>query len=109
MSEPGYLGLVELRDFFAEISYRPGWSFTVRPHDHEGPHLHIDVSMADSTNPAHMVPLNIISPLPPVRHVWQLEDWLIWRLERIESHEVREWLQRGGKPIRNPHDGVERT
>jgi hypothetical protein len=109
---PGGMGIMRLEDLrrqFARLSYKPGWAFEVHATEHEGPELHINCTMADSTDPSAQVALNIISPLPPMRFSWQLDDWLIWRLNRIESHEVREWLQRDGKPISDPHDGVERT
>jgi hypothetical protein len=87
---PGGMGLMRLE--VARLSYKPGWTFEVIATEHEGPHLHINCTMADSTDPNVRLVLNIISPLPPMRFTWQLDDWLIWRLERIESHEVREWL-----------------
>lgn len=99
----------DLRRFFARVAYRPGWRFTVKEDPFEGPHLHIDCQLEDAYHPGHMVTLNIISPLPPMSSDEQVIEWLRWRLTRIETHEVREWLRLDGERIYNPHDGIERT
>jgi hypothetical protein len=32
-----------------------------------------------------------------------LEEWLAWRLGRLEVHEMREFLKRDGRVIFDPH------
>jgi hypothetical protein len=38
-----------------------------------------------------------------MRDVQALEDWIAWRLSRLEVHEMREFLKRDGKVISDPH------
>lgn len=104
-----YLGLDDLRRVFAEFTYRPGWTFTVWLHPQEGPHVTIDADVDDAFHPDEMVHLSIHSPLPPFRNEQAVEDWLLWRLTRIETHEASEFLRRSGRQIRNPHDEPAKT
>jgi hypothetical protein len=30
-------------------------------------------------------------------------EWLLWRTQRIESHECREWFKVDGEPLHDPH------
>lgn len=104
-----YLSLDELRVIFAEFSYRPGWTFSVWLHPQEGLHVTIDADVENAFQPGKYVRLNIHSPLPPFRDEQAVEDWLLWRLIRIESHEASEFLRRSGRQIRNPHDEPAKT
>lgn len=97
------LGIDDLRQVFAEFTYRPGWTFTVVEDRFEGLHLHIDYTMENSYRPEEPFTANVISPLPPMRDVEAVKDWLLWRLCRIEVHEACEWLRFDGELIRDPH------
>lgn len=95
--------------FFARVEYRPGWRFEVVIDPFEGPHLHIGAELEDAYHPGEKTVVNIVSPLPPMTSEEQRVNWLVWRLSRIEMHELREWLKLDGERISDPHDGVERT
>lgn len=103
------LRLPELEEIFAKVTYKPGWNFEVRPTDFEGAHLHIWATIEDAYHPGRQNTLHIESPLPPMRDEDEVLHWLLWRLERIEIHELREWLCYNGQRRWDPHDGVERT
>jgi hypothetical protein len=47
--------------------------------------------------------LDVHSMLPPMRDTIALEEWLAWRLGRLEVHEMREFLKRDGRVIFDPH------
>lgn len=99
----------QVANAFARFTYKPGWEFVVVWTPYEGTHLHIRCRLENAYRPGEMTDLQIESPLPPFADETAIEEWLIWRLSRIETHEVREWLKRDGEAIRNPHDGVVRT
>jgi hypothetical protein len=104
-----YLELDDLRRIFAGFSYRPGWAFFVWLHPQEGLHVTIEADVDNAYDPGASVHLNIHSPLPPFRNEQAVEDWLLWRLTRIETHEASEFLRRDGRQIRNPHDEPAKT
>jgi hypothetical protein len=97
------LTLVELRTHLARLTYRPGWALRIVDGTWEGPELHIAATVADSYHPDADVELDIRTFLPPQVDTEAFERWLGWRLGRIESHEMREWLKRDGRPIFDPH------
>lgn len=98
------LTTAEIAGWIGQMSYRPGWSFQVYETGFEDPWLLILAkNQADSRNPGASIDLGIRSPIPPMENFDQLDRWLIWRLERVESHECREWLQVDGRPIFDPH------
>ncbi len=101
----------DLSKFFSQIVYYPGWEFEVVEQFPEGLHLHIRCTLpnsyaeapgADPSKPK-FVSLDIISPLPPMRDIQAVKDWLVWRLSRIATHETREWLRFEGELISDPH------
>lgn len=98
-----YLELDDLRRIFAGVSYRPGWTFVVWLHPQEGLHVTIDADVPNSYDPDSTVHLNIHSPLPPFRTELAVQDWILWRLTRIEVHEASEFLRYKGQLIRDPH------
>lgn len=102
--------LEHLRSLFVGVTYRPGWRFEVYEDAYEGPHLRIRTDVEDAFHPGTMVELRIESPLPPnLRTADDVDEWVLWRLERIASHEVREWLRRDGVQVSNPHEEGART
>ncbi len=84
------------------ISYKPGWELEVYDGRWEGQHLVVHVPVQDSFT-GEPTTLEVHSVLPPMRDADGLEEWVAWRLGRIELHETREFLKRDGKVIFNPH------
>jgi hypothetical protein len=103
------LTVPELQAVFDRAAYKPGWKFTVFDSLFEGPHLHIECRIENAYTPGKMADLCIESPLPPMKTDEDVLAWLFWRLQRIEIHEVREWLLFDGQRRFDPHDGVDRT
>lgn len=103
------LTIDQIKEHLRLITYRPGWTIEAYQGSWEGIHIRIVApKVEDSYNPGEFVDLGITSHLPPMQNFHQLETWLAWRLNRIETHEMREWLKFGGVPIFNPHsDGAE--
>lgn len=99
-----YLTAADLRAALAAVTYRDGWSFTLAESRHEGPLLRITVAgEPDSRHPGATVDLGIDTYVPPFRDVPAFLDWLLWRLQRVASHEVREFLCYRGALISDPH------
>lgn len=99
------LTVEHLQSILDEITYRPGWELQVKDDPHEGPYLRVIVPTKNSYDEDADLDLGINSYLSPNdrRDERAFIDFLIWRLERIESHEAREWLRRRGKAIFDPH------
>lgn len=97
------LSTAEIARHLDRLTYRPGWTFEVYDGRFEGQHLVIRAEVDNSYQPGQLVVLDIHSMLPPMRDVAALEDWLGWRLRRVESHEQREWFKRDGVPVADPH------
>jgi hypothetical protein len=53
--------------------------------------------------PSETIELGIRSPLPPFADTDALHAWLMWRLARIEMHELREFYRVDGVPVDDPH------
>jgi hypothetical protein len=97
------LSVVGMQAHLARLSYKPGWSFEVYEGRWEGPHIAIRTEVPDTYNPGETVVLDVHSMLPPMRDRAALEEWLAWRLGRLEVHEMREFLKRDGRVIFDPH------
>jgi hypothetical protein len=93
----------ELDTHLRRVTYKPGWSFTVYDGRWEGQHLVIRVVTPDAFAPSDQVTLDIHSALPPMDTPGQFDRWLMWRLGRIECHEMREWYRVDGRPASDPH------
>jgi hypothetical protein len=105
------LGEAEVRAYLDELEFLPGWTFAYRLGRWEGPHLTVGAKVPNAYHPDELVALDIHVPLPPhaLRSRADLDEFICWRLTRIASHEVREWLRRGGRPVFDPHaDGADR-
>jgi hypothetical protein len=85
------------------LSYKPGWSWAVWDGRWEGQHIVIGAKVPDAYNPGEFVVLDVHSMLPPMRDTAALEEWLAWRLGRLEVHEMREFFKRDGRVIFDPH------
>jgi hypothetical protein len=98
------LTFAQVRAEVAKLVYRPGWTFTVEERGFEDPWLRIlATGVMDAYDPACTLDLGIDSPIPPMADVDALHRWLIWRLERVESHEAREWFRVDGVVLFDPH------
>lgn len=93
----------EIQDHLSRITYKPGWELKIYDGRWEGQHLVITTVVPDSYHPGETVTLDVHSMLPPMRDGNALDEWLAWRLGRIEVHEMREFLRRDGRPIYDPH------
>lgn len=97
------LTTAEINEELAHVSYKPGWRFTVYDGEFEGQHAVITTRCPDARNPTQTTTLDVHSSLPPIPTSDYLHRWLAWRLGIIELHEMREFLQRDGTPIFDPH------
>lgn len=97
------LTTAEIQAELRRVTYQPGWSIHVYDGRHEGQHAVITTDVPDAYNPDQTVRLGIHSPLPPIPDVAYLHAWMVWRLERIASHEVREFYRVDGKCVYDPH------
>lgn len=97
------LSIPELQALLEHITYLPGYELSVYQGRHEGQHIVIRADIPDSYHPGQTVTLDIHSPLPPMRDAASFHDWLLWRCQRIASHETREWFKVDGKPYSDPH------
>lgn len=97
------LTVAEMAAHLERLTYRPGWTFEVYEGRYEGPHLVIRADVPNAYQPDQTTMLDIHSMLPPMRDVGQFEEWLLWRLQRIEVHEACEWFRRDGRPVVDPH------
>jgi hypothetical protein len=97
------LSSVEVRDVVTRLVYRPGWDLSVYIDPHEGLHVAIVAEVEDAYPPGQMVFLDIHSALPPFADQEAAKQWMLWRLERVGSHEVREWLRSNGDLVSDPH------
>lgn len=97
------LTLHQLQARLSQLTYRPGYIMKLYQGDTEGIMWELNAVVEDSVNKGQSVPLHIISPVPPCRDVQTFDDFLFWRLRRVEIHECAEWLQCDGKPLYDPH------
>lgn len=97
------LSVASIEQILAEVSYRPGWTFSVFETEFEGPHVRIEAPVVNGYRDGETVDLGINSPLPPFASEAELLRWLSWRLRRIEAHESREFLRYRGELVSDPH------
>jgi hypothetical protein len=97
------LTTAQIRDVLADLTYKPGWTFSVYDGDWEGQHLAITARVPDAVRPPAMVVLDVHSQLPPIPDEAYLVRWIAWRLGRIELHEMREFLRLRGAVVYDPH------
>jgi len=97
------LTTAEIQAHLEKVTYKPGWEFEVYDGRWEGQHMVIRTKVEDTYNPGTMTTLDVHSMLPPMRDTDALNEWLTWRLGRIEIHEMREFFKVEGKVVFNPH------
>lgn len=93
----------EIQEHLKKVSYKPGWAFECYDGRWEGQHLVITTEVPNSYNLKETVTLDVHSPLPPIPDVDYLNTWLMWRLQRIECHEMREFFKVDGAVVDDPH------
>jgi hypothetical protein len=102
------MGRFDLPAELARRDYKPGWSFAYEVDEHgEGDLLAIAVTFPDYRN-GGTSEQRIVTFVPPFDEngVCTFDEWLRWRLGRIELHERDEALRRDGAVIRDPHEAV---
>jgi hypothetical protein len=120
-----YLTPAEIAAELPRISYKPGWTITCheQPYDgfpYEGFCLDISFSVPNAYPRTEVVDgltvlvrdkqvQNVHVPVPPIVNAQHLHDFIMWRLARIETHEMREFYWVDGKIVDNPHALVGRT
>jgi hypothetical protein len=97
------LTTAELARELEVITYKPGWRFRLYDGAWEGQHFVITTAVPDAYHEGRTTTLDVHSMLPPMETFAQFRRWIGWRLARIEVHEMREFLQRRGAPIFDPH------
>lgn len=94
----------EIRRHLSRRQYVPGWEFEVYDGRFEGQHLAIKVELPDAHDPRETVTIQVENMLPPIPTGAYLDEWMVWRLMRIATHEVREFYRdREGTAIFDPH------
>jgi hypothetical protein len=89
----------------AKITYKDNWSFQCLDDPFEGQKIRIVIEgLPDSYNPGSTIDLGVESFLPPCRDTGQLEDFLFWRIQRIEIHEAMEFFRVNGELVWDPHE-----
>jgi hypothetical protein len=101
------LSTTEIAEELERVSYKPGWSFEAYEDRWEGPHILIVVKAVSAYRPVETLDLGIRSALPPFAHPSDLHDWLMWRIGRIEMHELREFYRVDGRLVDDPHASEE--
>jgi hypothetical protein len=97
------LTTLQVQAHLARLTYKPGWALRAYEGRWEGQHIVIRVTLPDSTQLGGETVLDVHSMLPPMRDTDALEDWVAWRLARLEVHEMREFLKRDDVVIYDPH------
>lgn len=97
------LSVQEVQQHLTRLSYKPGWEFECYEGRWEGMHIVIRTPVEDAFNPGQTVVLDVHCFFPRPESTEELERWLMWRLARIEVHEMREFFKRDGKVIDSPH------
>lgn len=97
------LSAEEIREELRKVTYKPGWGFEVYEHPYEGVHVAVSVTVPNAYDPEDTVDLCIRSAIPPLRDYKGLHSWMLWRLGRIENHEMREFYKVDGACWSDPH------
>lgn len=98
------LTTAEIKLHLERRKYMPGWEFDVYDGKFEGQHLAIKVVLPDAYHPGETVTIQVENMLPPIPTGAYLDEWIVWRLSRIATHEVREFYRdREGNAIFDPH------
>lgn len=97
------LTVADLQQHLTRVSFMPGWDIEVREGRWEGPHIVIAAKVPNAYRPDEPMTLDVHTSLPPMHTYGQFDEWLVWRLNRLWSHEVREFYRVDGVPPFDPH------
>ncbi|MCA1841293.1 MAG: hypothetical protein LC723_13385 [Actinobacteria bacterium] len=97
------LSINYIQELLNYVEYKPGWKFVVYEGRWEGAHLQIIVDMPNAYRPDETTTVDIHCFLPPMETASEFHRWLMWRLGRIEIHEMREFYRVDGKVWDDPH------
>lgn len=101
------LDVAILRHLVAHVTYKPGWTLAIHDGRFEGPWLCVRAELPDAYHPDQTTVVDIDTPIPPMTTPMDFLNWVDHRLDRIESHERREWFKVGGIALHDPHaDGA---
>lgn len=96
------LDVDKMRAVCGDVRYRDGWSFRVL-RTNEGPMVRIVARVPDARDGA---PLDLgIDTYPSPNDMASVDAFLAflsWRLQRVESHESREYLKHRGVTVNPP-------
>lgn len=102
------LSVLDIQNALLGVEFMPGWSFEVYQGQWEGPHVRIHATVPNAYHPNETVELDIHSSMPPFHTREDVDEWMVWRLSRIWTHEVLENYRREGYPVYDPHrDGAD--
>lgn len=93
----------EIAAELAKVTYKPEWRFTCYDGVWEGQHIVITATLTDSYDPTKTTVVDVHDFLPPIPDAAYLHRWLMWRLGRIETHEMREFYRVEGHLVDDPH------
>lgn len=97
------LSTATLQTLAGSVTYKPGWTIAVHDGRVEGPWLCVRAELPDAYHPDRTTVVDIDTPIPPMGTCLDFYVWLDHRIERIESHERREWLKVNGIALHDPH------
>jgi hypothetical protein len=97
------LSTAQVQAVFDRVTYKDGWSLEVYDGRFEGQHVVITTVVADAYDQTKTVTLDVHSSLPPMRDEQAVLEWLAWRLGRLETHEMLEFLRLDGSCWVDPH------
>jgi hypothetical protein len=102
------LTIAELQGLLERFTYKPGWTFTMWHDEFEGNRMEIFInSEVNAYKPDELTVMSIKTYVPPIESPAAFWRYLLWRLERVEMHELREFFRVGGHPIFDPHSEVD--
>jgi hypothetical protein len=98
------LDLAEVNFLLSRITYMDGYHLFAKRDPFEGIYVRIVVHTDDaSTGEPTVLGINTYLSPNDLQGVDTMLTWLQWRLQRIASHEVREFLRIDGELFSDPH------
>jgi hypothetical protein len=94
----------QIRQRLGELRYRPNWTWELHEDPWEGAFIRFVATNVEDSYGGSPIDIGFNTWLPPMQNTEQLDLFVQWRLWRAESHESREWMQRGGRPLFDPHN-----
>jgi hypothetical protein len=103
----GRLTLDQMRDLLKKVTYRRGWRLSLEQHPFEGVWLTVEFSVADAYDQTLRQKQRVRTWFPICFDERTFYANLEFRLERIESHEAREFFLIEGERVFDPHQSYE--